>query len=483
MAIFAFLILLVSLVSVHAVSVEWSWSANDENVKYYRYQLNGEAPDKWTVVDASVTRVTLPIEDENAILYIQSSFNGEVWSESGTGEYTKSEEVLEDIGFVNLSWDNSNGYPYLRYQRDSEEGENWIVIDGNANSVVLPYHMGLNSYYLQSSYDSLLWSESGVAYYRYLPEPHLKVIIESLVFDEETDFKYSTLNVNSSSDPDYIPELTLSVKEHETDSSHLLYTWESSGYNWFKFRIDDEPWYLVDSHTEGALLKLFNDCDKEDSVFQIKGSVDGKKWTERLTINDKNNKYNEEYMDREGWVIDTSFSVYFPYLVAFFTPAKGTINYTTPRELTTEDVKVSFGSSLGASYETKGGNSYGFDVRFIYSPTEKVDPYTSTSLEFTYSRLLYRTPKYNTFQLWLATGLGPSLCLFRNVGSIGLSFTLGFEARFTFSNNLVLFASYDNTVIIEPNFNEKDQLTLGTTFYTTLPLKIGLSYSFKEVKD
>ncbi len=296
----------------------------------------------------------------------------------------------------------------------------------------------------------------------------MKVIVESLEFNEEDVYNYGNPS--------------LRVSENEVDEEHLSYTWDNTGYNWLRFRINDEPWYLVDSHTKGAFLRLI-EGNKEDAVFQIKGSTDGETWTERLTINDKNNRYNEKYMNREGWVISSGFSVYYPYLVAFFTPAKGTINYTTPRELTTEDLQVSFGGGIKASYETKTGNSFGFNIRYLYSPTHKDDPYTTTSLEFAYSRLIVRTPKYNTFQLWFNTGLGPSLCLFQKTGSIGISLSLGLETRFTFSNNLVLTAQYGNTVIIEPNINDKDQLTLGTTFYTTLPVRIGLSYSFKEVKD
>lgn len=485
-----FILFLLALNYLSASSLIWSWSSTDENIEYYRYKTDETS--SWTVVDGSTTSVNLP--SDKTKIYIEASYDGRTWSETRVGTYSnlkdeerdeqlaaikadsaQKEEVValnnDDIGLVRVTWNNTDDYTFIRYQRDGESIDGWTEIDGSEESIVLPYHKGLNSYYLQSSFDGTSWSESSVAYYRYQGEPYKKVVIENLLFGDEDQFAYSQEN----------PSIT--VSENETDSNHLSYSWNTEGYNYLKFRIDDEPWYIVDTHTTGVLLRLIENYDKDNAVFQIKASVDGKKWTERKTINDRENKYNEAYMNREGWVISSAFSVYHPYLVAFFTPAKGTINYTTPRELTTEDIKVSFGGEIGSKYETEKGNSYGFNIRYIYSPTHKADPYTSLSLELMYSRLLLRTKKYNTFQLWLDAGLGPSICLFQNTGSFGVSMTLSLEARFTFSNNLVLFSSYDNTIIIEPNYNDKDQLTLGTTFYTTLPLKIGFSYSFKEVKD
>ncbi len=75
-----------------------------------------------------------------------------------------------DIGFVTLTWDNDNGYNYFRYQRDGEEEGKWTVTDGKTESAVLPYHKGLNTYYIQSSWDGNTWSESGVDTYFYEKE-------------------------------------------------------------------------------------------------------------------------------------------------------------------------------------------------------------------------------------------------------------------------------------------------------------------------
>lgn len=72
---------------------------------------------------------------------------------------------LADIGLIDLTWDNVNGYPYLRYQRDAQADDGWTVVEGSVAGVRLPYHAGLNSYYLQSSLDGVNWSPSSVSTY------------------------------------------------------------------------------------------------------------------------------------------------------------------------------------------------------------------------------------------------------------------------------------------------------------------------------
>ncbi len=254
-------------------------------------------------------------------------------------------------------------------------------------------------------------------------------------------------------------------------------------YNWYKFRLNDEPWHVVDKNVTAVVFSLPNGMTLSDIVFQLKGSVDGKKWTTRYTTEDPKHKYDEANMDREGWVIKAGAYASWPYFVAFFTPQKGTVKYKTPRQLTKDDLKISFSGEFGASYETKEGNGFGFNVRFTYTPTHKNDPYTVTTLELSYTRLLYRAKRYNGFQLWLESGIGPSLCLFQETGCFGLSVRLGLSARYSLTDNFVLWTDVDTSVAIEPNFNDQDQLTLGTTFYLTLPVKIGVAYSFKNVVD
>lgn len=71
------------------ISITWEWDVANEDVVAFRYQLDGEEPDKWTVVDTSVTSYTLgPIEDTSFhILYLQQSYDREQWSASATMVY------------------------------------------------------------------------------------------------------------------------------------------------------------------------------------------------------------------------------------------------------------------------------------------------------------------------------------------------------------------------------------------------------------
>ena len=452
--------------------MKWKWSSDDENIKYYRWQLDGEDDNGWTVVDSSVTTIHL-LADNNSVLYIQASYDGARWSESGYATYVATEAKLECTlrgDKVVWTWNNEDeNVLFFRYQRDGEKEGGWTILNASTTKISLPYHEGDNWLYLQESYDGANWSESYVGVYQ-TNTRELKVSVEEFIKDEEYG--------ESKSSPFALEEVEME------DPALLSYRWSNAeGYNWFEFRVNDEPWYLVDKHTSGAVLRLYEGLEKDDVIFQLRASFDGENWTERLRTNDSRNIYNEDYLDREGWIVFSSVSVTKPYFVAFFTPGKGTINYTTPRELTTESLKVSFSGDITAQYETKNGHGFGLRVREIYTPTDKGDPFSVTSIEVTYSNLLLRTRRYDTFQLWLDAGLGPSLCLFQNTGALGFSVSLGISGRFKVAENLLLSVSYENTAVIEPNFNEKDQLALATTLYTSLPVRVGLIYSFKEVRD
>ena len=88
--------LTVSAVSLGAEDyVRFTWYGQDEAVSQYRWQTGAEDEEKWTVVDASVTSVTLP-SSESTTLYVQASTDGVTWSPSGYAEYTASEEPLAD---------------------------------------------------------------------------------------------------------------------------------------------------------------------------------------------------------------------------------------------------------------------------------------------------------------------------------------------------------------------------------------------------
>ncbi|MBO8436457.1 MAG: hypothetical protein IAA97_05720, partial [Spirochaetes bacterium] len=84
------LLTLLMIISVPLSAVEmtvtWEWALTDPDVTAYRYQLNGEDPDGWTVLSGDSSSLTLSgLEAEKEYtLYLQSSYDGEHWSESAT---------------------------------------------------------------------------------------------------------------------------------------------------------------------------------------------------------------------------------------------------------------------------------------------------------------------------------------------------------------------------------------------------------------
>lgn len=68
------------------VAITWEWTLDDPDVSTFRYQLDGEDPDGWTVVDASQTSYTAENMDgtKSYTLYLQQSYDGEHFSASAT---------------------------------------------------------------------------------------------------------------------------------------------------------------------------------------------------------------------------------------------------------------------------------------------------------------------------------------------------------------------------------------------------------------
>lgn len=68
-------------------SVSWNWYKNDRNVKFFRYQLDGEDEDNWTIVKSNVLEVSLDVDVSVVhVLYLQQSYDGIHWSESSSTE-------------------------------------------------------------------------------------------------------------------------------------------------------------------------------------------------------------------------------------------------------------------------------------------------------------------------------------------------------------------------------------------------------------
>ena len=68
-----------------SMTVEWEWLLDDPDVTAYRYQLGGEDPDGWIVVSADTSTYRAEGLDpyQDYTLYVQRSYDGINWSESG----------------------------------------------------------------------------------------------------------------------------------------------------------------------------------------------------------------------------------------------------------------------------------------------------------------------------------------------------------------------------------------------------------------
>lgn len=77
-ALLAALVLLPAVLFAVPVVVTWEWLLEDPMVTTFRYQVNGEDDDKWTVVDSSVTSYTERGLDGTLAhtLYLQQSYDG-----------------------------------------------------------------------------------------------------------------------------------------------------------------------------------------------------------------------------------------------------------------------------------------------------------------------------------------------------------------------------------------------------------------------
>ncbi len=91
--------LLAPVLAVQTMSVTWTWNHDDQDVNYYRYQMNGEIDDEWTVVPNTVLSYSATELDPylGYTLYLQCSYDGENWSESAiaTAEPLLVKEVEE----------------------------------------------------------------------------------------------------------------------------------------------------------------------------------------------------------------------------------------------------------------------------------------------------------------------------------------------------------------------------------------------------
>ncbi len=95
LALAALLIIGLSGLSAAGMTVSWEWLLDDPDVTAYRYQLNGEEEDGWTVVSGDTDSYTAEGLDpyQSYTLYLQRSYDGVNWSESAA---STAEAMLEE---------------------------------------------------------------------------------------------------------------------------------------------------------------------------------------------------------------------------------------------------------------------------------------------------------------------------------------------------------------------------------------------------
>lgn len=83
-----FMLILLPLSAARTMSVTWNWVLNDPDVKEYRYQIDKEDADGWTVVGGKTSSCTLDGLDAytSYTLYLQASYDGKTWSVSASNK-------------------------------------------------------------------------------------------------------------------------------------------------------------------------------------------------------------------------------------------------------------------------------------------------------------------------------------------------------------------------------------------------------------
>lgn len=134
-------VLLITLFSISlAVAkdgiVTWTWYENDPGVEYFRYQVDAEEPDNWTVVDWSVTEVSVTL-DVSVVhtLYLQQSYDGILWSESSStdSEVFVEEELQEPVAEEPIIEDDFPEEPEVPEEPEASEeavSEEVPVVEG-----------------------------------------------------------------------------------------------------------------------------------------------------------------------------------------------------------------------------------------------------------------------------------------------------------------------------------------------------------------
>ena len=99
------LVLFSAMLFAEPVMVNWVWRLDDPKITTFRYQIDGEEPGNWTVVDSSVTSYSLKSLDSSKVhtLYLQQSYNGKDFSYSGQSVIDPKYYTADPV-MVNWVW-------------------------------------------------------------------------------------------------------------------------------------------------------------------------------------------------------------------------------------------------------------------------------------------------------------------------------------------------------------------------------------------
>ena len=90
----AVLLIIMLPLAAAPMSVEWSWLLDDPDISAFRYQIDSESDEGWTVLPADTDSITIDGLDSSVeyAFYLQRSYDGENWSESAVS-YAKATET------------------------------------------------------------------------------------------------------------------------------------------------------------------------------------------------------------------------------------------------------------------------------------------------------------------------------------------------------------------------------------------------------
>ena len=178
--------------------ITWVWFENDPDVQYYRYQIDGEDEDKWTVVDFFVNEVTVTLDvSVMHTLYLQQSYDGILWSESSFTEsdvYIEAEKE-EDFFEDDLFDDVVQPEPAEETPQEPVEVEDEVVM-----AEVIEDEIQLPEVEVEKGYDPLASLDFGIGYMDSLPDSAGPKTVGLNVSYSRTFFKAGIFDIGAKAD-------------------------------------------------------------------------------------------------------------------------------------------------------------------------------------------------------------------------------------------------------------------------------------------